>query len=48
MKKTLFTLLNRINKLILPRYSDQDPSKLSKLQQIVVAYRYYILIRSLD
>ncbi|MFD2555754.1 hypothetical protein ACFSQW_15240 [Sphingobacterium tabacisoli] len=48
MKKTLFRFFNSINKLILPRYSHKDPSKLSKLQQAVVAYRYYILIGALD
>lgn len=48
MKKMLFKILNKINKFVLPRYSHKDPSKLSKLQQAVVAYRYYTLIRALD
>ncbi|WP_200859611.1 hypothetical protein [Sphingobacterium paucimobilis] len=48
MKKKIFRVLNRINKYILPRYSHKDPSKLSKLQQAVVAYRYYILTSALD
>lgn len=48
MKKKLFKILNQINKGILPRYSHKDPSKLSKLQQAVVAYRYYILVQSLN
>lgn len=48
MKKSVFKILNSINKTILPKYSKQDPSKLNKLQQLVVAYRYYILINSLD
>ncbi len=48
MKKSLFKLLNRINKKILPKYSQQDPSKLSKIQQAIVAYRYYVLIHSLE
>ncbi|WP_202912420.1 hypothetical protein [Sphingobacterium olei] len=48
MKKALFKFLNDINKAVLPKYSKQDPSTLSKLQQAVVAYRYYVLINSLD
>ena len=48
MKKSLFKLLNKINKAILPRYSRQDPSGLSKIQQAITAYRYYVLINSLD
>lgn len=48
MKKGFFKLLNKINQKILPKYSKEDPSKLSKLQQAVVAYRYYVLKESLD
>lgn len=48
MKKKFFKLLNGINKAILPKYSQLDPSKLSKVQQAIVAYRYYILINALD
>ena len=48
MKKRLFKLLNELNKVILPKYSRQDPSTLSKVQQAVVAYRYYVLVNSLD
>ena len=48
MKKEFFKILNSINKKILPKYSQKDPSKLSKLQQAVVAYRYYVLIHSKD
>ncbi|SEG59153.1 hypothetical protein SAMN05421877_11065 [Sphingobacterium lactis] len=48
MKKGFFRILNKINQAILPKYSKEDPSKLSKLQQAVVAYRYYVLIHSKD
>lgn len=48
MKKSVFKILNAINQVILPKYSKRDPAKLSKLQQAVVAFRYYILINSLD
>lgn len=46
--KTLYKFINKINKLILPKYSKKDPSKLKKYQQAILAYRYFILIRSLD
>lgn len=48
MKKGFFRILNKINQKVLPKYSKEDPSKLSKLQQVVVAYRYYVLINSMD
>ena len=48
MKKYFYKLLNTINKAILPKYSKQDPSTLSKIQLAVVAYRYYVLVNSLD
>ncbi|WP_312697887.1 MULTISPECIES: hypothetical protein [Sphingobacterium] len=48
MKKGFFRILNKINQKVLPKYSKEDPSKLSKLQQAVVAYRYYVLINSMD
>lgn len=48
MKKKLFKLINHINRIILPRYSHKDPSKLNRIQQAIVAYRYYILVQSLD
>ncbi|WP_167554311.1 hypothetical protein [Sphingobacterium sp. CZ-2] len=48
MKKGFFKILNSINQKILPSYSKKDPSKLSKLQQAVVAYRYFVLVNSMD
>ncbi len=48
MKKQFFKILNNINKSILPRYSKHDPSKLTKFQQAIIAYRYYVLTNSLD
>lgn len=46
MKKSFFKLLNGINKKILPSFIDKDPAKLTKLQQAVLAYRYYVLVQS--
>lgn len=48
MKKKFFKILNDINKAILPKYSKKDPTKLTKLQQGILAYRYYVLTNSLD
>lgn len=42
MKKSLFRLLARINKVVLPRYSKRDITRLSKLDKAIVAYRYWI------
>ena len=48
MKKSFFKFLNQINKAVLPKYSKEDPDKLTKFQQAIVAYRYYVLTQSLD
>lgn len=48
MKKAIFRILNKFNKKFLPKYSHIDPLKLTKFQKAVLAYRYYILIHSLD
>lgn len=46
MKKSFFKILNSINKKILPSYIGKDPAKLSKVQQAVLAFRYWILVQS--
>lgn len=46
MKKSFFKLLNSINKKILPSYIGKDLAKLSKVQQAVLAYRYWVLVQS--
>lgn len=48
MAKNIFRGLNKLNKLVLPKLSGKDPGKLSKWQQAVLAYRYYVLKRALD
>lgn len=48
MKKQFFIALNKINKKILPKLSGQDPLKMNKLQKAMLAYRYYVVINSLD
>ncbi|HLT80095.1 MAG TPA: hypothetical protein VKZ86_03650 [Cyclobacteriaceae bacterium] len=42
MRKTLFRWLAALNKHILPRYSRRDLNRLSKLDQAIIAYRYWV------
>ncbi|NRS92394.1 hypothetical protein HNQ03_001462 [Chryseobacterium sp. 16F] len=48
MKKKFFFTLNEINKKVLPKLSGKDPLKMNKFQKAILAYRYYVLINSLD
>ncbi len=46
--KSIFRILAKINKLILPKYSKRDLSKLSKVDKALVAYRYWVTLHVLD
>jgi len=48
MKKSIFKMMASINKVILPRYSKKDITKLSKLEKAIVAYRYWTTLNALD
>lgn len=48
MKKSLFKLLANINKRILPRYSQRDLSRLSRLDQAIIAFRYWVTKNALE
>jgi hypothetical protein len=48
LSKTFFRILARINKAIIPRYSKRDITRLSKFDQMLVAYRYWVTKNSLD
>ena len=50
MKKQLFKLLAKANKIILPCYSKQqlDLSKATKLQMAIIGWRVYVTKRALD
>jgi hypothetical protein len=48
MKKSLFKLLARINKWVLPRYSKRDISKLSRVDQAIIGFRYWVTRNALD
>ena len=42
MKKSLFRLLARINKLVLPKMWHRDLSRLSKAQKALVGWRIWV------
>jgi hypothetical protein len=46
-QKSFFKFLARINKIILPKYRHRDLAKLSKLDKLSIAYRYYVTRNSL-
>jgi hypothetical protein len=48
--QSMFKLLARINKLILPSFTKQrlDLAKAKKWQLVLIGYRYYVTIRALD
>ncbi len=50
MKKTLFIILAKINKAILPSYTKRklDISKASKLQLAIIGWRAYVTVNALD
>ena len=48
VKKSIFKILAKLNKLILPKYSKRDLSKLSKVDNALVAYRYWVTLHVLD
>jgi hypothetical protein len=47
MKKA-FKMLARLNKVLLPRYSKRDITRLSRLDKALIAYRYWVTIHALD
>lgn len=48
MKKSLFRTLARINKWLLPRYSKRDLSRITKVDQAIIAFRYWVTRNALD
>ena len=50
MKKNLFKILARINKVLFPSLAKKqvDMSKASKLQMALIGWRYYVTKNSLD
>lgn len=48
MTKKIFKLLASLNRVILPRYSKRDITKLSSVDKVIVAYRYWVTKNALD
>ncbi len=48
MKKMVFQIIAKLNKMLLPRYSKRDITKLSKLDKAIVAYRYWVTIHAVE
>jgi hypothetical protein len=48
LKKQIFKTLARLNKSIMPRFSQKDITRLSKIEKALVAYRYWVTINALD
>jgi hypothetical protein len=48
MKRALFRLLAKINKIILPSYYKKDPMQLTGIQKAVLGFRYWVLMNALD
>ncbi len=48
MKKSLFKLLAKINKAILPKFYKKDLKSLKKWEMGIIAYKYWVTTNSLD
>jgi len=48
LKKAVFKTLAALNKVILPRYSQRDFTRLSKMGKAIVAYRYWVTIHAIE
>lgn len=50
MKKSLFQLLARLNKFLLPSFSKKELelAKASKWQMAIIGWRYYVTTNALD
>lgn len=48
ISKSIFKILASINKVILPRYSQRDINRLSKMDKALVAYRYWVTLHALE
>ena len=44
----MFKILAKINKFILPKYSKRDINKLSKIDQAIIGYRYWVTKNALE
>ncbi len=42
MKRTFFKVLSKINKTILPSYRHRNLERLSKFDQLIIGYKYWV------
>ncbi|MCK6618308.1 MAG: hypothetical protein L6Q51_11770 [Cyclobacteriaceae bacterium] len=47
MRKIFFRALAQLNKVLLPRISRKDLSRLTKFDKAIVAFRYWVTTNSL-
>lgn len=47
MKKQLFKILVKLNKVLLPSLYNKDPMKLTTVQKAILGYKYWTLTNSL-
>jgi hypothetical protein len=48
IRKKFFKILAKINKALLPRYSQRNLNNLSKIDKALVAYRYWVTTNALE
>ena len=48
IKKVFFRMLAKANRIVLPRYSKRDITKLSGIDKALIAYRYWVTKNALD
>lgn len=48
MKKSIFRILARINKVVLPKYYGRDLKNLKKWEMAIVGYKYWVTCNSLS
>ncbi|TCO25071.1 hypothetical protein EV200_104106 [Pedobacter psychrotolerans] len=48
MKKQVFKVLAKLNKVVLPSLYKKDPNKLNTFQKAILGYRYWVLTKALD
>jgi len=46
--KQIFKMLAKMNKVIMPRFSKKDITRLSKIEKGLIAWRYWVTLNSLD
>ena len=48
MKKTVFKVLAKINKFILPKYYKRDLTKLKKWEKAIAGWKYWVTTNAID